>query len=97
MGIVFLEALNSLESQLGETFLKLTDAWLVGTLSPEQRERVAALHYLDLERRYELGWSTVDNKTGIIEMSNRDCKDTAEDWVKEEAHWGSDIKSLAVT
>jgi hypothetical protein len=82
-----------LEQTLSDALLKLTDAWLMGNLSPEQRVRVASLHYFDLVRRHELGWSLTDEKSGREEMSNQDYKDTAEDWFKEELQWGSDIKA----
>jgi hypothetical protein len=84
---------KGLEQTLSDVLLKLTDAWLMGNLSPEQRVKLASLHYFDLARRHELGWSLIDEKSGLEEMSIQDFKDTAEDWFTEELQWCSDIKA----
>jgi hypothetical protein len=70
----------------------LTDAWLMGNLSSQLRERVAALNYLDHMKRYELGWYHPVPSKHYSEMTNQDYKENAEDWLAEETMWGSDLR-----
>ncbi len=81
--------------ELNEIVLKLSDEWLMGSLSPEQRVKVAALHYRNLAKRYELGWRSTEQVAENLRMTTQDYKETAEDWAAEESLWGSDLKSIA--
>jgi hypothetical protein len=85
------EELDGLEQQLTEVFLRLTDAWLVGNLSPRQRENVAAMSYRDQLKRYELGWYHTTASKFYSQMTNEDYKENAEDWLSEEMRWGSNL------
>jgi hypothetical protein len=89
-----LEELNNLEAQLAGIFLKLSDAWLVGSLSLEQRVKTAVLHYLDFSKRYELGWHDAVPTEFSSAMTNQDYKDNAENWLTEERSWGSDLREM---
>lgn len=83
--------LDRREEQLTGIFLRLTDAWLVGDLSQQQRERVAALCYRDQLKRYELGWYHAIASRFYSQMTTQDYKENAEDWLSEEKKWGSDL------
>ncbi len=88
------EELNNLEAQLAGIFLRLSDAWLMGRLSSEQRIKTAALHYLDYSKRYELGWYNTVPTEFSSEMTNQDYKDNAENWLTEERTWESDLHEI---
>jgi hypothetical protein len=89
------EELRELEQQLVSASLKLTDAWLMGNLSQEQREKVAAMNYRDQLKRYELGWYHTTASEFYSEMTNQDYKENAEDWLTEEKKWGSSLRDFA--
>jgi hypothetical protein len=88
------EELDELERQLISVSLKLTDAWLLGNMTPKQRERVAAINYRDQLKRYQLGWYHPTASEFYSEMTNQDYKENAEDWLTEEKMWGSDLRDL---
>jgi hypothetical protein len=85
---------RELDQQLNEAMLKLTDAWLMGNLSPSQRVKVAALCYLSNAKKHERGWFSTESETGGTPPSNQEFKESADEWTKEESLWGSDLKSL---
>jgi hypothetical protein len=86
--------LDLYDQELSDIFLRLTDAWLMGNLSPEQRARLAALHYLDYLKRYELGWYQSVPSEYSSEMTNQDFKENADDWLNEELKWGSNLREM---
>lgn len=88
------EELNNLEVRLAGTFLRLSDAWLLGRLSLEQRVKTAALHYLDYSKGYELGRYNANPTQFSSEMTNQDYKDSAENWLTEERMWGSNLREM---
>lgn len=94
IGKVTSPELREEESQLNDILLGLTDAWLMGNLSKQQRERLAALNYLDHLKRYELGWYHPTTSDLYSEMTNQDYKENAEDWLTEEMKWGSDLRAV---
>ncbi len=89
------QELDALERQLSDNLLGLTDAWLMGNLSLRQREKVAALDYLDDLKRYELGWYHSTASERHSEMTNQDYRENAEDWLTEEMIWGSNLQEIA--
>jgi hypothetical protein len=89
------QELDTLERKLSDNLLGLTDAWLRGNLSLRQREKVAALDYLDDLRRYELGWYHSTGSERHSEMTNQDYRENAEDWLTEEMKWGSNLREIA--
>jgi len=93
-GTVARQEIDGLERELIEILLRLTDAWLMGNLSQHQREKVAALNYLDNLKRYKLGWyhSTASNLYSV--MTNQDYQENADDWLTEEMKWGSDLRKI---
>lgn len=95
-GRIIVKELNNIETQLSDIFLRLSDAWLMGKLSSEQRTRTAALHFLDYSKRYELGWYNADPSEFSSEMTNQDYKENAENWLTEEKNWGSDLRKLVL-
>jgi hypothetical protein len=88
------QELNGLERQLTDILLRLTDGWLMGNLSQQQREKLAALNYLDHLKRYELGWYHSVASDLYSEMTNQDYKENAEDWLTEEMKWGSNLREI---
>ncbi|HEV2225559.1 MAG TPA: hypothetical protein VGR56_01995 [Nitrososphaerales archaeon] len=95
-GKVDYKELDALERQLNNILLKLTDAWLMGNLSRQQREKFAALNYLDHLRRFELGWYHSTPSELYSEMTNQDYKENAEDWLTEEMKWGSNLREIVI-
>jgi hypothetical protein len=93
-GAVTSQELGMIERELVEVLLRLTDAWLMGNLSQGQREKVAALNYLDHLKRYELGWYHSTASKFYSEMTNQDYKENDDDWLTEEMKWGSDLRKI---
>ncbi len=93
-GVVTSQELGMVERELVDALLRLTDAWLMGNLSQRQRERVAALNYLDHLKRYELGWYHSTASEFYSEMTNQDYKENADDWLTEEMNWGSNLREI---